>query len=51
MHYFIYFHIKLAALNRPLEDALLVTLDVTSISLHTNSPQNEGIDASRYFLQ
>ena len=40
---------KLAIFNRLPDNALLVTLDVTS--LYTNIPHNEGIDACRYFLQ
>ena len=40
---------KLAVFNRLPDNALLVTLDVTS--LYANIPHNEGIDACRYFLQ
>ena len=40
---------KLAVFNRLPDNALFVTLDVTS--LYANIPHNEGIDACRYFLQ
>ena len=40
---------KLASLNSLPHNVLFVSLDVTS--LYTNIPQNEGINASRSFLQ
>ena len=43
------FLIKLTAIDNLPDDALLVSLDVTS--LHTNIPHNEGIGACRFFLQ
>ena len=39
---------KLANFNRLPDNAILVTLDVTS--LYTNIPHNEGIEACRFFL-
>ena len=40
---------KLTAIDNLPDNALLVSLDVTS--LYTNIPHNEGIDACRFFLQ
>ena len=40
---------KLTAIDNLPDNALLVSLDVTS--LYTNTPHNEGIDACRFFLQ
>ena len=43
-----HFLLKLQKLGPPPDNALLVTLDVSS--LHTNIPHNEGIEACLHFL-